>query len=242
MTPWVIQSPSQFRAPGPFGLTSERYLSDFNEAKLMGRFDSAVRSADETLYSRFWNASSANYFWNQAAVNVAEERHLSFSDESRLLAMLDVAMADAAIGCFESKYHFQAWRPVTAIPLADTDGNPFTIADPDWLPLLVTPNHPEYPSAHSCVSGAAGRVLSRQFGDETAFSLVSDSPSMAGVVRSFSSFTTALEEVKNARIFAGIHFRTACDDGQRLGIATADYVLDHAFLRPNSGKSGQSED
>ncbi|HET9219413.1 MAG TPA: vanadium-dependent haloperoxidase [Terriglobia bacterium] len=242
MTTWVINSPSQFRAPGPTPLTSAEYVADFNETKLMGRIDSAARSATETLYSRFWNASSANYLWNQVAVNLAEERHLTFSEKSRLLAVLNLAMADAAIGCWDTKYTYPFWRPVTAIPLAGTDGNGLTAPDPGWLPLLTTPNHPEYTSGHSCLSGAAGRVLSLQFGENSSFSLVSDSPSMAGVVRSFSNFTTALEEVKNARIFGGIHFRTACNHGQQLGISVADYVLSNALAPLNGGHVGQLKD
>ena len=242
MATWVINSPSQFRAPGPTSLTSAEYVADFNETKLMGRIDSAARSATETLYSRFWNGSSANFLWNQVAVNLAEERHLTFSEKSRLLALLNLSMADAAIGCWDTKYTYPFWRPVTAIPLAATDGNGLTTEDPTWLPLLTTPNHPEYTSGHSCLSGAAGRLLSLQFGENSSFSLVSDNPSMAGVVRSFSNFTDALEEVKNARIYAGIHFRTACNHGQQLGIAVADYVLGNALAPLNGGHVGQLKD
>jgi hypothetical protein len=205
MTTWVIDSHSQFRAPGPPALTSAPYTADFNETKLMGRIDSADRSTDETLYSRFWNASTANFFWNQVALNLAEERHLTFSEKSRLLGLLNIAMADAGIGCWDTKYTYPFWRPISAITLAATDGNDFTTADAGWLPLITTPAHPEYTSGHSCVSGAAGRVLSLQFGENTSFSIVSDSPSMAGVVRSFANFTDALEEVKNARIFSLPH-------------------------------------
>ena len=137
-------------------------------------------------------------------------------------------MADAGIGCWDAKYTYAFWRPVTAIPLAATDGNSGTTEDANWTPLFATPAHPEYPSGHSCISGAAGRVLSAYFGDGTSFALVSDV--MAGVTRSFSSFTAALDEIKNARVFAGIHFRAATDDGQTLGLAVGDYVLRNAML------------
>ena len=137
-----------------------------------------------------------------------------------------MAIADAAIACFEAKYTYVSWRPVTAIPLAATDGNPRTTEDPAWMPLFATPAHPEYPSAHSCLSAAAAGVLANRFGDRTHFSMESDQ--MPGVVRSFKSFSSALEEVKNARIVAGIHFRSATDDGQTLGASVAEYVLDHA--------------
>jgi hypothetical protein len=228
MTPWIINSQSQFRPAGPPALNSDRYLAEFNETKLMGRVDSASRSADQTTFSLFWNASTASYYWDQAAVSQAEARKLTPMENARLLAAVNLAMADAAIGCWEAKYTYLFWRPVTAIPLAETDGNGGTTEDPGWTPLFATPAHPEYPSGHSCVSGAAGRVLSAFFGDNTAFTLGSDV--MTDVTRFFPSFTAALEEVKNARIFAGIHFRAACDDGQSLGIAVADHVLGNALL------------
>jgi hypothetical protein len=142
-------------------------------------------------------------------------------------------MADAIIGCWDAKYTYSSWRPITAINLADTDGNDATVADSVWTPLIVTPPFPEYPSAHSCVSGAATRILSATFGEETSFTVSSDAT--PGTTRSFHSFTAALEEVKTARIVGGIHFRTACVDGQALGIAVADYIMAHTLrpLRPN---------
>ncbi len=145
-----------------------------------------------------------------------------------MLALLDVAMADAAIACWEAKYYFVSWQPVTAIPLADTDGNPATMADPTWMPLFATPNHPEYPSGHSTLSGAAAAVLADFFGEKRH--IVIDNDLMLGVTRSFRSFSQALDEVKNARIYAGIHFRSACDDGQTTGIKVANWVLDNALL------------
>jgi hypothetical protein len=232
-TPWVLNTASQFRPAGPPALTSANYANDFNETKLMGKSTSAIRTADQTLYAAFWAASTSNYSFNQVAVRLAAERHLTLSESSRLLALVNIAMADALIGCFDAKYEYTFWRPVTAIPLAATDGNAATDEDATWAPLLVTPPHPEYPSAHSCMSGAAGRVLATYYGDDTAFSL--DSDVMLGVIRSFTSFSQALDEVKNARIYAGIHFRTACDDGQTLGINVADFTLKN-FLLPLHGE------
>jgi hypothetical protein len=223
MTPWAISSPSQFRPAGPPALTSARYATVFNETKSMGSISSSLRTADQTLASRFWASTSASYFWDGVAVRLGAERHNTLSENARLLALLNIAMADAVIACWDAKYHYVFWRPVTAIPLAATDGNPDTTEDPSWAPLLTTPNHPEYPSAHSTVSGAAAVVLADFFGEETAFSV--DSDVMIGVVRSFSSFSEALDEVKNARIFAGIHYRSSCDDGQATGTSVAGYVL-----------------
>jgi hypothetical protein len=237
MTPWSIQSPSQFRPAGPPALTSLQYTQDFNEVKTMGSLSSFTRTSDQTVYSLFWNASNAPYFWDTIAIQVATARHLTLSETARLLALVNIAMADAAIGCWDAKYFSHFWRPITAIRLADTDGNPATEVDTTWNALFATPAHPDYPSGHSCVSGAAGRVLSNYFGDDTPFSIASDV--MIWTTRYFSSFTAALEEVKNARVFAGIHFRTACNDGQTLGIGVADYVLGHSLLPVNGNPQGQ---
>jgi len=238
MTPWVLTSFAQFRPAGPPALSSARYAADFNETKIMGLSSSAIRTADQTLFSRFWAASTSTYSFNAIAMSLSSENHLSLSDNSRLLALMNIAAADAAIGCWDAKYVFTFWRPVTAIPLAATDGNASTVEDPAWTPLLVTPAHPEYPSGHSCVSGAAGRVLANYFGEYTSFSV--DSDVMLGVTRSFTSFSAALDEIKNARIFAGIHFRSATDDGQTIGIGVANYTMRN-FLRPLHGNHGEND-
>src|SRR5262245_30138543 len=159
MTPWAIQSQNQFRPGGPPALASAQYAAEFNETKSMGRDTSAARSADQTLACRFWNASTASYYWNRAAIQLAAQHDFSLSETAHLLATLDIAMADAAIACWEAKYTCTFWRPVTAIPTLDDDGNSETDPDPSWLPLLITPNHPEYPSGHSTVNGAAAAVL-----------------------------------------------------------------------------------
>ena len=145
------------------------------------------------------------------------------------MASLNVAISDAAIGCWDAKYTYNFWRPITAIRETADDGNPATTPDPTWTPLFATPAHPDYTSGHSCVSGAATVILANEFGEHTRFDVTSDL--MIGVTRSFHSFNDALEEVKNARIFSGIHFRTACEDGTTLGKAVAQYVLQHKFQR-----------
>jgi hypothetical protein len=144
------------------------------------------------IYSWFWPQSTATYLWNHVADLLIER--------------------GVAIPCWEAKYHYLFWRPVTVIPLGDTDGKPATIADPSWMCLFATPAHPEYPSGHSTVSGAAAMVLASFLGEKRHFTM--DNDLLIGVTRSFRSFSQALDEVKNARIFAGIHFRSACDDGQ----------------------------
>jgi len=232
MTPWVIQTDSQFRPGGPPALSSTQYARDLNETRIMGSYSSTARTADQTIYSLFWVVSST-YAFNGAAVSLIEDRDReevsgrdhddTLLENARLLAALDVAMADAAIGCWDAKFFYHFWRPITAIR---NDGNS---ADLTWSPMFATPSHPDYPSGHSCVSGAAVVILANEFGDKTRFNLTSDL--MLGVTRSFSSFSSALEEVKNARVFAGIHFRTATEDGVKLGADVAHYLLEHKFQR-----------
>jgi hypothetical protein len=232
MTPWAIGSPSQFRPAGPPALTSARYTTDFKETQSMGSLSSSIRTADQTLAAQFWNASTPAYFWDTVAVAQGAQRHYTLSENAHLLALLNISMADAGIACWEAKYHYVFWRPVTAIPLADTDGNTDTTADPSWMPLLTTPAFPEYPSGHSSLSGAAATVLASHFGNGTSFNL--DSDVLLGVVRSFSSFSAALNEIQDARVFGGIHFRTACVDGQATGTAVANYILANS-LQPVHG-------
>ena len=255
MKTWVIASPSQFRPAGPPALGGAQYAKDFNEVKLMGRQTSAARTSDQTVYSWFWATGSAGYSWNRTALSILEARRddnddrrgrsdrddgddndgrgrgrrNSLLENARLLAALNVAMADAAIGGWDAKYVYNFWRPISAIRETVDDGNPATTPDPTWKPLFATPGHPDYPSGHSCVSGAATTVLANEFGERMRFEMTTDLN--IGVTRSFRSFSAALEEVKNARIFSGIHFRAACEDGTTLGKAVAEHVLAHAFQR-----------
>ena len=238
MTPWAINSSNQFRPAGPPALNSAQYATDFNETKAWGSLASVVRTSDETLYSLFWNASTASYYWDQITIELSAASHLTLSESTRLLALVNVAMADAGIGCWDAKVHYLFWRPITAIrDPTDTAINPATSPDPNWSPLFATPAHPDYPSGHSCVSGAAGRVLSNYFGDTHSITLTSDV--MLGVTRYYPSITAATDEVRNARVFAGIHFRTATNDGQALGIHVADWIQAHSFLPVNGNKEGQ---
>lgn len=218
-------TPSQFRPVGPPALSSARYAEVFIEIKAFGSESRPFRTADQTLYSQFWNSSTTSYSWNRIALYLGAERHMTLLRNALVLAALNVAIADAGI----AKYHDVFWRPVTAIPLADTDGNLATTADPNWTPLLITPPHPEYPSGHSTGSAAGATVLAHYFGKHSSF--IVDSDVMIGVVRSFPNFAAALAEINNARVFGGIHFRTAVQDGQATGTAVAVYVLKNAFRR-----------
>lgn len=237
VTPWVLRSPSQFRPAGPVAMTSDQYTADFNEVKSMGSSTNSGRTADATLYANFWQVGNPPDYWDQVVTSLAAQRHWSTIETARMLALVNIGMADAMIGCWDAKYTYSSWRPITAIQLADTDGNDATAPDTAWTPLIVTPPFPEYPSAHSCASGAAAHILSQTLGEETSINIVSNA--MPGVTRMFHSFSAALAEVMNARVFGGIHFRTACVDGTALGISVGDYVMAHALVPLQRDPSGQ---
>ena len=235
---WSGAASNAFDPGPPPAVGSAQYLIDYNEVKTMGRQTSALRTVDQTIASLFWNSSTASFLWNDLALSLIDarnqdrrdrsprNRHNTLLENARLLATLDLSMADAAIGCWTAKYTYTLWRPITAI--REDDGIPATTADPSWTPLFATPAHPDYPSGHSCVSGAAAAVLGRAFGQ---IPITIESDTMLGVSRSFHGVAAALEEVKDARIFAGIHFRTATEAGTAIGADAATYVIDHLFQR-----------
>ena len=240
VTPWVINFPSQFRPGPPPALTSGLYAAEFNEVKSLGSAVSAARTPDQTLFARFWQSANPPVFWDAVATSIGAQRHLTLSENARLLALINIASADAGIACWDSKYFYNFWRPITAIQLGDTDGNAATTADPSWQPLLTTPPYPDYVSGLLATSSAAVRLLSNYFGENTPFSV--ESPGMPGVVRSFASFSAALDELRSARVWAGIHFRTADNEGQKLGIEVADWIMISHSLQPVHGKhEGQIE-
>ena len=230
MTPWVLQRPSQFRLPPPLALTSAEYAADYNEIKVMGSFTGSARSADQSELALFW-AGNTPLYWNRIASQIAADRSLTFSENAHLFALLNVSMADAAIACWDGKYRYVFWRPITAIRAGDTDGNPSTDPDPTWTPWLDffpagTPAHPEYPSGHSTVSGSAAVILAAAFGDATPFTVTSE---VRPGTRAFPSFSAAVAEIADARVFGGIHFRTSCVRANLLGQAVANYVSTHAM-------------
>lgn len=229
MTPWVLKRPSQFRLPPPNPLNSFEYAADYNEVKTMGVLSGSLRSSDQSELALFW-AGNTPLYWNRIAKDVATSRGLSLTENAHLFALLNLAMADAAIACWDGKYRYVFWRPITAIRGGDTDGNSSTDPDPAWTPWLDstptgTPAHPEYPSGHSTVSGSAAYILSAMFGDTTPVSVTSD---VRPGTRSFPSFSAVVAEIADARVFGGIHFRTSCLRGNLLGQAVAAYVLGHA--------------
>jgi membrane-associated phospholipid phosphatase len=230
MTPWVLRRPSQFRLPPPLALTSTEYAANYNEVKSMGAFSGSPRTADQSELALFWAGNTALY-WNRIAAQISVERSLKLHENAHLFALLNVAMADAGIACWDGKYRYVFWRPITAIRAGDTDNNAGTDPDPAWTPWLDffpagTPAHPEYPSGHSTVSGAAASVLAAEFGDDTSFTVTSD---VRPGTRAFPSFSAAVAEIADARVFGGIHFRISCVRGNTLGQAVANYVSSHAM-------------
>lgn len=219
MTTWGIEAPDQFRPVGPPALDSLEYWLDYEETRQMGSVDNPLRSEDETDACFFWNSTTATFFWNRVALDLAAGDDADLSANARLFARLNLAVADGLIACWDAKYHFEFWRPITAIQLEE----------PDWEPLFATPAHPEYVSGHSSLSGAAAAVLVEYFGDETAFVLESQVDPQW--LRYYPSFSAAMEELADARVFAGIHFRTACDDGLILGGDVAGHILDNLMGR-----------
>ena len=225
MTPWVLRRPSQFRLPPPVALSSAEYAADFNEVKSMGILSSLTRTPDQTEFALFW-ALNTPLAWNRIAAQIAAARGLTLTENAHLFALLNVTLSDALIACWDVKYRYVFWRPITAIRAGLTPAD----ADPLWEPLLNsltgTPAHPEYPSAHSSMSGAAAFILAAAFGENTAFIVTSEVRSGS---RSYSNFSDAIAEIADARVFGGIHFRTSCMRANGLGRAVADYVSRHAM-------------
>jgi hypothetical protein len=231
--PFLLQSSTQFRTAGPNALTSAAYTADLNEVKALGGdgvVTTTARTADQTHNALFWqSAGGPALLWNGAARNLAEDpaHGLDLADSARLLAMMNLSGADAAINCWNDKYRFDFWRPWQAIRQADLDDNPATQRDPAWTPLLTAP-YPEHASGHLCLDGAHLRVLQLFFGTDVMHFGVTSSL-FGGETRFFERFSDPLNEITDARVWAGLHFRTADVQGRGLGIDVAEYVSDNYF-------------
>jgi hypothetical protein len=224
--PLALESAPQFRPGGPNPLMSGEYAEDFEQVKELGRVDSTARTGEQTIEALFWTDHDARQ-WNDGMVRLAADQGLDLVRTARMLAMAHVAGADALIACFDAKYHYWFWRPYHAIPRADTDGNPATVADPSWAPLRTTPNHPEYPSAHACHSTAVAEALGAFFGtDKVTFSLDSR---VTGTMRTYGGFHEAVKDVNRARVLVGFHFRNSDQEGSNLGLKVGRYVVGRFF-------------
>jgi PAP2 superfamily len=230
--PLTLTSNDQFRPDGPSPLTSAEYTDDFNEVKAYGRVDSTVRTPEQTDIARFWSDNAAVQ-WPRAVRALALKKGLDLAETARMLTLMHVAVADSILACFDAKYHYLFWRPIHAIPRADTDGNPATEPDSTWTPLLYPnhPNHPEYPGAHGCWTTAVTASMAAFFGtDKVAFS-VDSAAAVQQNTRYYQRFTDAAQEVYDARTWAGVHFRNSSMEGAWIGRKVARYIAAN-FMTP----------
>jgi hypothetical protein len=230
VAPFGIARSDQFRADPPPPLTSRKYARDLNEVKSLGAIDSQDRPADRADVARFYAAVLGLPTWNVAAQQVAAAQKRSLGANARAFALLNMALFDALIAVFETKYHETFWRPETAIPAADVDGNPKTSPDGEFKPFITTPCHPSYPSAHGSLGGAARRVLERVYG-KGPHAIEFVSPAVPDVRLRYASFEEITNDIDDARIYGGIHFRFDQEAGARQGLRVGSHIVRH-HLRP----------
>jgi len=225
--PFMLKTANQFPLEGPPALTSAEFAKDFAEVKLLGAKNSQARTKDQTDAARFWTISGV-VADNDTARQLSAHKGFGVVENARVFALLNMAGADAYIACWEAKYRYNFWRPVTAIRNADSVGNAALAADPNWEPLLPTPAHPEYPSGHAIYSGATERVLQEFFGDKVNVSLTN--PAVQST-RTYQSLSQMGKEVVDARVWGGIHYRTSDVHAAELGHKVAEYGIQNV-LRP----------
>jgi hypothetical protein len=248
LTPWLasvrpftMHSGSQFRVDPPPDLRSQLWADDYNETKTVGSLTSTTRTAEQTEIGYFW-ADSGPLLWQNALRYIASSYLHNTGDSARMFALAEAALADAQIACWDSKYFYNFWRPITAIRLGDQDGNPATVVDPGWQPLINTPNFPEYPSGHADVSGAVSHMLRLFFGsDELSFQMTTTNALAPQKTSTFTRFSQAEQEVINARVYVGIHYRNSDTTARAQGVRVANWVFKHS-LRPVDEPGDDSEE
>jgi hypothetical protein len=242
MPPFALQSSHQFRPGAPYAIRTMQYTADFNEVKNLGGDGVTTpsnRTPEQTEIALFWLEGNSSHILNRIARVVSTSRSLNLWENARLLALLNLGVGDSYLACWDTKYHYNYWRPITAIREADSDGNPDTSADKTWTPLVDTPPIPDYDSGHAIAGSAAATVLRNFFGtDNIAFSTCSASLPAGStcndpfpVKRSFTSFSQAARENGLSRIYVGFHFRKAVEEGIEHGRKVAEYIFDN-YLRP----------
>jgi hypothetical protein len=222
VSPFVLDTANQFRPKPQAAITSVAYANALNEVKSLGQNTSTTRTADETVAAKFWAGPIWNT-WNEIADNAALAHRTNLETTARLFAVLNLTFADGVIAFYDAKYTYRIWRPVTAIRLGDTIGNPAIAGDPTWTPLATTPADPSYPGAHSVLSSAGATVLSSFFSKDDQIQVTSDV--MKGTVRTFDSYQAVMTEAGLSRIFAGVHTRLDHESGLELGRDVAQFVL-----------------
>ncbi len=228
--PFALTGPARFRAPPPPALDSAKYAEDYKEVKEKGALTGSTRTAEQTDIGYFWT-DNFGVQWNRAIRGIIEARVPNMGNRARLLALVNMAIADAVITAWDSKLYYNFWRPLNAIREGEFDGNANTIGDPTWQPLVNNPPYPDYTSGANNVTGAATKTLELFFGrDNIAFKITSNAPAAIKKERTYASFTAASQQVVNARVYLGIHFRFADLAARAQGRAVAEYVYDHYLL------------
>ena len=235
MKPFAMTAAAQFRPPPPVALDSKEWSTDYNEIKDIGGRNSTARSARQTDIARFWLSAAPGIYYPLVR-QLADAKKLDLSDSARFMALIAIARSDAFVAIFDAKYHYEFWRPVTAIRNGDIDDNAATERDATWLPLDATPMHPEYPCAHCIQSGAVAGVIKAVFGSVDMPEIVMTSPTAPGVTQRWTNLDLYTEEVANARIWAGFHYRFSTRIGTDMGHQIGDYVVKNA-LQPITAAS-----
>lgn len=230
LAPFALKTPAQFRPGPPPALTSAEYATAFEEVKTSGGAGSKARTPEQTAYAKYWWEFS-EIGWNRITGVVASDRKLDLAATARLFALVNMALSDAYVAGWDAKFHYDFWRPSTAIRAAESDGNALTTADPQWTAAELVPPVQDYPSTHSALGDAAAEVLANVLGDATAFTVGSSTAPPEMPLRSFPSFSAAADENADSRVRAGLHFRFSCREGQRLGRQIGRYAVD-TRLRP----------
>jgi hypothetical protein len=225
-----MTSPRQFRPPPPPALESAQWARDYNEIREFGARDSTRRSARQTEDARFWLATTGDVYY-PIVRQIAANRRLDLVDTARLYALAAMARADAFIAVFDAKYHYELWRPVTAIRNGDIDNNPATERDPDWRPIDATPMHPEYPCAHCIVAASMASVLEAELGTADIPEVAVASPATPSVTHRWTNLNVFVKEVSEARIWAGFHYRTSTEVGADMGRRIGAHVVAN-YLQP----------
>jgi membrane-associated phospholipid phosphatase len=234
VTPFALTDPGQFRPDVPPSVSSPAYAAALDEVESLGRDTSTTRTADQTVAGRFWSSVQVWTTWNQVTQQLLTDRHASLARATTVFSSLDLALADTTIAMYDAKYHWRIWRPVTAIQLGGTAGNPAIVGDPTWNPLTPTAADPSYPGAHSAISEAAATVLTAYSGTSQPVTVTSAAD--PGVTRSFISLAQAADEAGLSRIWAGQHTRLDHQAGQRLGQQVARFVLGQRWAQqPDAG-------
>jgi hypothetical protein len=228
ITPWVMRESSQFRPAPPPALTSDVWTRDLNEIREFGSINSTKRSAEQTTIARFWFFTGPRTY-NAIVRQIATAKNMDLVDCARLYSLTAMAAADAFIAVFDGKYAYNFWRPITAIRNADTTNNPATPREAAWLPLGTTPMHPEYPCAHCIVASAVSNVLQGVVGNEVG-EITLASPTAPGVTRKWTRLQDYSDEVANARVYAGFHYRFSTEAGKDMGKKIAELTVSTQML------------